>query len=170
MCSEDQCSWCAALHCAACSHISSLVLSFIFSSLVFRLVFRVVFRISSPLPSLSLSFSVLFLSLSPSLSPCVVVVVVVVSCMYVVVVVVCACGVVWHAENSRVYIENVPVCTSTTPACGNTCARGAVTHGDVFNVHTVRSVGVCGALSCCALCVVSCVVLWCVCGVACVTR
>ena len=28
------------------------------------------------------------------------------------------------------------VCTGTTPACGNTCGRGAGTHGDVLNVHT----------------------------------
>ena len=41
-----------------------------------------------------------------------------------------ACCVVWHAENSRVYMQNVPVCTCTTPACG------AGTHGDVLNVHT----------------------------------
>ena len=64
------------------------------------------------------------------------VVVIVVSCVYVVVVVVCACGVVWHAENPHVYIQNVPVCTGTTPACGNTSGRGAGTHGDVLNVHT----------------------------------
>ena len=29
-----------------------------------------------------------------------------------------------------------PVCTGTTPACGNTCARGAGTHGDVLNLYT----------------------------------
>ena len=28
------------------------------------------------------------------------------------------------------------MCTGTTPACGNTCGRGAGTHGDVLNVHT----------------------------------
>ena len=28
------------------------------------------------------------------------------------------------------------MCTGTTPACGNTCARGAGTHGDVLNLHT----------------------------------
>ena len=56
--------------------------------------------------------------------------------MCVVVVVVCACGVVWHADNTRVYIQNVPVCTGTTPACVTTCGRGAGTHGDVLNVHT----------------------------------
>ena len=27
------------------------------------------------------------------------------------------------------------MCTDTTPACGNTCARGAGTHGDVLNLH-----------------------------------
>ena len=33
----------------------------------------------------------------------------------------------------------LPVCTFKTspPACGNTCGRGAGTHGDVLNVHTV---------------------------------
>ena len=39
-------------------------------------------------------------------------------------------------KNLRVWIQNVPVCTGTTPACGNTCARGARTHGDVLNLHT----------------------------------
>ena len=39
-------------------------------------------------------------------------------------------------KNLRVKIQNVPVCTGTTPACGNTCARGAGTHGDVLNLHT----------------------------------
>ena len=34
------------------------------------------------------------------------------------------------------WIQNVPVCTGTTPACGNTCGRGASTHEDVPNVHT----------------------------------
>ena len=28
------------------------------------------------------------------------------------------------------------MCTGTTPACGNTCARGAGTHGDVLSGHT----------------------------------
>ena len=32
--------------------------------------------------------------------------------------------------------KNVPVCSGTTPACGNTCACGAGTHGDVLNLHT----------------------------------
>ena len=53
------------------------------------------------------------------------------SCVYVVVVVVCACGVV-----SRVHTQNVSMCAGTTPACGNTCGRGAGSHGDVLNVHT----------------------------------
>ena len=38
--------------------------------------------------------------------------------------------------NLRVWSQNVPVCTGTTPACGNTCARGAGTHGDALNLHT----------------------------------
>ena len=62
------------------------------------------------------------------------------------------CGVVWHAEKLRVYVQNVTVCTGTTPACGNTCGRGARTHGnvlnvhteDALNVHTERGVRVCG--------------------------
>ena len=37
---------------------------------------------------------------------------------------------------SRVWIQNVPVCTGTTRTCFNTCARGAGIHGDVSNVHT----------------------------------
>ena len=32
--------------------------------------------------------------------------------------------------------QNVPVCTGTTPASGNTCGGDASTHGDVSNVHT----------------------------------
>ena len=39
-------------------------------------------------------------------------------------------------KNLRVQIQNVSVCTGTTPACGNTCARGAGAHGDVLNLHT----------------------------------
>ena len=34
-----------------------------------------------------------------------------------------------------VCVVNASVCTSTTPACDNTCGRGAGTHGDVSNVH-----------------------------------
>ena len=59
----------------------------IFSFILFHLV-------SSHLVSSSLSLFCL------SLYPC-----------FVVVVVVCACNVVWHAENNRVNIQNVPVCT-----------------------------------------------------------
>ena len=68
-------------------------------------------------------------------------VVVVVSCVCVVVVVVCAYGVVWHVENPRVYIQNVPVCTGTTPACVTTCRRGAGAHGDVLNVQSPDDLG-----------------------------
>ena len=39
-------------------------------------------------------------------------------------------------KNLRVLIQNAPVCAETTPACGDTCARGAGTHGDVLNLHT----------------------------------
>ena len=41
-------------------------------------------------------------------------------------------------KNLSVWVQNVPVCTGTTPACGNTCARGAGTHGDVLNLHNTR--------------------------------
>ena len=41
-----------------------------------------------------------------------------------------------HSKRARVYVQNVPVCTGTTRTCGNTCARGAGTHGDVLNPHT----------------------------------
>ena len=67
-----------------------------------------------------------FLSLSLSVTLCDVLVVVVVSGVYVVVVAVRAC----------VRCGVARVCTGTTPACGNTCGRGAGTHGDVLNVHT----------------------------------
>ena len=40
---------------------------------------------------------------------------------------------VWIQRRLRVYIQNVPVYTGTT----RTCARGAGTHGDVLNPHTV---------------------------------
>ena len=43
-----------------------------------------------------------------------------------------------HSTTSlpRVYIQNVSVCTGTTPASVTTCGRGAGSHGDVLNVHT----------------------------------
>ena len=94
---------------------------------------------SSPHFLLLLSLS---LSLCP-LSPCVVVVVVV-SCVYVFVVVVRACGVVWCGTLKTPVFQYVPVCTGTTPASGNTCGRGARTHGRRFEctreVHMVRGV------------------------------
>ena len=42
----------------------------------------------------------------------------------------------WIQKRSYVCIKNVPVCTGITPACGNTCERGACPHGDVLNAHT----------------------------------
>ena len=39
-------------------------------------------------------------------------------------------------KNLCVWIQNVPVCTGTTPACGNTCARGAGTHRGRLNLQT----------------------------------
>ena len=57
-----------------------------------------------------------------------------------IVVVVSVCGVVWHAEKKSVYVQNVPVCTSTTRACVETCGCGAGTHGDVLDGHTERRV------------------------------
>ena len=70
-------------------------------------------------------------------------VVCVVVSVVVVVVCVCACAVYTlknpcvHSTRSSVYVQNVSVYAGTTPACVSTCARGAVTHGDVLNVHTV---------------------------------
>ena len=65
-----------------------------------------------------------------SLSPCGVVVVLL---WWVVVSVVCG---VSTRTILRVYVQNVPVCTSTTRTHVSTCARGASIHGDVLNVHT----------------------------------
>ena len=42
------------------------------------------------------------------------------------------------SKTLRVSIQNVLVCTGTTPTCATTCVRGAGTHGDVSNVHTGR--------------------------------
>ena len=39
-------------------------------------------------------------------------------------------------KRHRVYVQSVLVCSGTTPACGNTCASGAGTHGDVLNLRT----------------------------------
>ena len=35
-----------------------------------------------------------------------------------------------------IVVSQSPVCTDTTPACFDTCGRGAGTHGDVLNLHT----------------------------------
>ena len=48
----------------------------------------------------------------------------------------CVCGVVWHVENLRVCIQNVPVYAGNTRTCFSTCARGAGIHGDVLKGHT----------------------------------
>ena len=113
---------------------SSLLLScLVFSFLVFSLLFL------SCLVSLSLSLSVslcfslslsvsVFLCLSLCLSPCGVVCCGVVWCVW--------CPRVYVQKRLRVYVQNVPVCTGTTPACVTTCGRGAGTHGDVLNLHT----------------------------------
>ena len=103
----------------SCLVSSSLFLSFLFSLLVLsRLLFLC-------LLSLSLFLSV-SLCLCLCLSPCGVV----------------CCGVwcvwcprVYVQKRLRVYVQNVPVCTGTTPACVTTCGRGAGTHGDVLNLH-----------------------------------
>ena len=99
---------------------SSLLFRLVFSSLLIRLVFLLSLSFSVFFVSLCLSLS---LSVSLCLSPCDVV---------------CAVWRVWCGtlENPRVSVQNVPVCTGTTPACGNTCGRGAGTHGDVLNPHT----------------------------------
>ena len=43
---------------------------------------------------------------------------------------------VWHAENTRAYVQSVPEYTGSTRTLFNMCARGAGTNGDVSNVHT----------------------------------
>ena len=56
------------------------------------------------------------------------------------------CGVVVWCETLKktrvstqtrphMYVQNVPVYAGTTRTCVETCARGAGTHWDVFNVH-----------------------------------
>ena len=42
---------------------------------------------------------------------------------------------VYVQNTSHVYIQNVSVCTGTTPTCFIHVGRGASTHGDVSNVH-----------------------------------
>ena len=92
-----------------------------------------------PSPSSRRLFSLLFhclssLSLSLSLSPCDVALVLCLVCV----------GRerggggdrVFVQNTLRVSIQNVPVCTGTTRACCNTCARGAGTDGDVLNRDT----------------------------------
>ena len=92
------------------------------------LLFRLLFSLCLCLLSLS-SFSV-----SLCLSPCRVVVVllwwVVVWC------VVCVVYGVCPLNTSRVYVQNVPVCTGTMGTCVSTCARGAGMHGAFLKVHT----------------------------------
>ena len=110
----------------------SFIFSFIFSCLVFHLLSRLLFSLSLFLCLLSPS------SFHISVCCCGVLLCVVVSC------VLCL---VWWCETLRnpsawiqkrlcVYIQNVPVCTSTTRTHVLTCARGASIHGDVLNVHT----------------------------------
>ena len=41
-----------------------------------------------------------------------------------------------HSKHPRMYVQNVPVYAGTTRTRVVTCARGAGTHWDVFNVHT----------------------------------
>ena len=49
------------------------------------------------------------------------------------------CVLVCHAEppssshpSPRVYVQNVPMCTGTTPACGITCGRGNLVEPTAF--------------------------------------
>ena len=114
---------------------SSLFLSCLLFS--FLVLSRLSFSVSLCL-SLSLSVSLCFcLSLSLCLSVCVV------WCVW--------CPRVYVQKRLRVYVQNVPVCTGTTPACVTTCGRGAGTHGGVLNVHTgtfwmdLRGAGVIGS-------------------------
>ena len=59
-------------------------------------------------------------------------------------VVVCVSWCVWCVwcdileKTPRVYVQNVPMCTGTTPASVTTCGRGAGTHGDVFSTDTAE--------------------------------
>ena len=50
--------------------------------------------------------------------------------------VVCVVYGVCPLNTSRVYVQNVLVCTGTTRTYVSTCARGASIHGDVLDVHT----------------------------------
>ena len=95
----------------------------------------------SPLPSsplsLSLSSSSVSLALSSfSVSLSLRVMLCVMLCCVGVCCAVFVCGVVWHAENLRVDIQNVPVYAGNTRTCFLTCARGAGIHGDLLNGHT----------------------------------
>ena len=68
----------------------------------------------------------------------------------------CMCGAAWHAENPRVYAQNVSVCRFKThpciPAkrahvehtrafCRHTRMRFEPTHGDVLSIHTEKREG-----------------------------
>ena len=82
---------------------------------------------------------------------CVVCVVCVGLCLWCVV-----CGAAWHAEKTRVWVQNVYECRSKTlpcvrakrahvfnmrAFCRNTRNRFEPTHGDVLNLHTGRREG-----------------------------
>ena len=102
--------------------LSALLISSLDLSLLFRLLLsHFLFLLSFPL-SLSLFLRVML---------CVILCCVVRRC-----VLCCVCGVVWHAENLRVCIQNVTVYAGNTRTCFSTCARGARIHGDVLNLHT----------------------------------
>ena len=42
------------------------------------------------------------------------------------------------SKRPRVYVQNVTVYAGNTRTCFSACGRGAGTHGDVLNLHTVR--------------------------------
>ena len=134
------------------SHVLLLLLSFLVSPLTclftclasFLVLCSLFFSclVSSLFLCLSLSLSVslcLSLFLSVSLCFCLSLSVSLCLCCVVCVVSPCVCSKTppcVRSKRLRVKIQNVPVCTGTTPACVTTCGRGAGTHGDVLNAHT----------------------------------
>ena len=114
---------------------SSLVFSLLSSLFILALVCSLDLFSCLVFSSSVFSLFSLFFSLSLSLSLFLRVMLCVMLCCVVCVcrcVLCCVCGVVWHAENLRVYIQNVPVYAGTTRTFFSTCARGAGIHGDVF--------------------------------------
>ena len=123
----------------------SISLHFHFPCLVLHLLFDLLSSLvlSSPLSSSLVFFSSVFscllflcllsLSLSVSaVSQCLCLLVVLWSC--------CCCVVVYTLKTPVCTFKTSP-CVPAPPTCGNTCGRGAGTHGDVLNAHTGEQVG-----------------------------